>query len=237
MIVVIGSSRAPRISSGSSTTVLGRPDISSRPRTSARNSSSVGNAEPMAILIFSAVCSPMAMPCSLRMWVWMAASKSKLPTRTALSDTIPPRDRMADSEVPPPMSTTIEPIGSLIGSSAPMAAAIGCSMSWHSAAPARRAASVTARRSTWVMAEGTQITTRGRLNRDTPTRSSTSRIIRWVTSKSVMAPARSGRTAMMWPGVRPIICQASVPTARTSWLWLLRAMTDGSLRTMPSPRT
>ncbi len=41
-----------------------------------------------------------------------------------------------------------------------MAAAMGCSMSWASAAPARRAASVTARRSTSVMADGTQITTR-----------------------------------------------------------------------------
>ena len=90
-----------------------------------------------------------------------------------------------------------------------MAAAIGCSISWASAAPARRTASVTARRSTAVMAEGTQITTRGRLKRFTPTRWRTRRIMRWVMSKSVMAPWRSGRTATMWPGVRPIICQAS----------------------------
>ena len=93
---------------------------------------------------------------------------------------------------------------------------MGCSMSCASAAPARRAASVTARRSTAVIADGTQMTTRGRLNRLTPTRSRTSRIMRWVTSKSVMAPARSGRTATMCPGVRPIICQASWPTANTS---------------------
>ena len=78
-----------------------------------------------------------------------------------------------------------------------MAAAIGCSMSWASAAPARRAASVTARRSTSVMADGTQMTTRGRLNRLTPTRWSSSRIMRWVISKSVIAPWRSGRTATM----------------------------------------
>ena len=45
--------------------------------------------------------------------------------------------------------------------------------------------------------EGTQITTRGRLNRLTPTRLSSSRIISWVTSKSVMAPFRNGRTATM----------------------------------------
>jgi len=66
-----------------------------------------------------------------------------------------------------------------------------------SAAPARRAASVTARRSTAVIADGTQITTRGRLSRLTPTRCNSSRIMRWVTSKSVIAPLRSGRTATM----------------------------------------
>jgi hypothetical protein len=35
------------------------------------------------------------------------------------------------------------------------------------------------------------------------------RIRRSVTSKSVIAPPRSGRTATMYPGVRPIICHAS----------------------------
>jgi hypothetical protein len=70
-------------------------------------------------------------------------------------------------------------------------------MSWASAAPARRAASVTARRSTSVMADGTQMTTRGRLNFEIPARANSSRIMRCVTSKSVMAPLRSGRTAWM----------------------------------------
>jgi len=46
-------------------------------------------------------------------------------------------------------------------------------------------------------ADGTQITTRGRLKRLTPTRLRRRRIISWVTSKSVMAPLRSGRTATM----------------------------------------
>jgi hypothetical protein len=45
-----------------------------------------------------------------------------------------------------------------------------------------------ARFSTAVMADGTQMTTRGRLNRFTPTRFNRSRIISWVTSKSVIAP-------------------------------------------------
>ena len=88
-------------------------------------------------------------------------------------------------------------IGSLMGSPAPIAAAIGCSISWASAAPARLVASMTARRSTGVIADGTQITTRGRLNRETPTRFNSRRIISWVTSKSVIAPLRRGLTATM----------------------------------------
>ena len=62
-----GSSIASRTSSGERMTVLGRPLISSRPRTSALTSSRVGQAEPMATLISSAVRSPMAMPYSRRM--------------------------------------------------------------------------------------------------------------------------------------------------------------------------
>ena len=60
------SSIAKRISSGVSITVLGSPVIRSRPRTSACVSSCVGSADPIAILISSAVRSPMAMPCSRR---------------------------------------------------------------------------------------------------------------------------------------------------------------------------
>ena len=47
-------------------TVFGRPVMRSRPRTSALTSSSMGQADPMAILISSAVRSPMAMPYSRR---------------------------------------------------------------------------------------------------------------------------------------------------------------------------
>jgi hypothetical protein len=99
--------------------------------------------------------------------------------------------------VPPPTSITMFATGSLIGRPAPIAAAIGCSSSCASAAPARRAASFTARRSTSVIADGTQITTRGRLKRLTPARCSNKRIMRCVMSKSVIAPLRSGRTATM----------------------------------------
>ena len=122
---------------------------------------------------------------------------SKDPTLRASIATTPPRESSADSEVPPPMSTTMLPTGSLIGRLAPIAAASGCSINCASAAPALLAASVTARRSTAVIAEGTHTSTLGRLSRLTPTRSSSSRTIRWVTSKSVMAPFRSGLTATM----------------------------------------
>ena len=160
---------------------------------------------------------------------------SKLPTRIASRATTPPREITAVSLVPPPISMIMFPTGSSMGNSAPIAAAIGCSMSCASEAPARRVASVTARRSTSVIADGTQITTFGRVKRETPTRCSNNRIIRSVISKSVMAPPRNGRTATMYPGVRPIMFHASWPVASTSPVLRLTAMTDGSLSTMPLP--
>ena len=87
---------------------------------------------------------------------------SNEPTRNASSATTPPSEITATSVVPPPTSITMLPIGSWIGSPAPIAAAIGCSMRYVCAAPARRAASSTARCSTWVIADGTQISTRAR---------------------------------------------------------------------------
>src|SRR3546814_20929044 len=57
-----------------------------------------------------------------------------------------------------------------------------------------------------------------------------------------MTPSFIGRIVVIPPGVRPSICLASVPTAATvrlpeperSWR---TATTDGSLSTMPCPRT
>ena len=63
--------------------------------------------------------------------------------------------------VPPPMSTTIDPIGSVTGMSAPIAAAIGSSIRKTWRAPAFDAASRIARRSTEVEPDGTQITISG----------------------------------------------------------------------------
>ena len=52
-------------------------------------------------------------------------------TNAALTEvefTTPPRDKTATSEVPPPISTTIEPVGSDTGRPAPIAAATGSSI-------------------------------------------------------------------------------------------------------------
>ena len=58
-----------------------------------------------------------------------------------------------------------------------------------------------------------------------------------VTSKSAMTPSLSGRIALIVPGVRPSIRFASTPTAWTSPVRWSMATTDGSLRTIPRPRT
>ena len=58
-----------------------------------------------------------------------------------------------------------------------------------------------------------------------------------VYSKSAMTPSFIGLIATMLPGVRPSISLASRPTASTRPLTLLMAMIDGSLTTMPLPRT
>ena len=76
--------------------------------------------------------------------------------------TMPPSAITATSVVPPPMSTIMQPFGSMIGSPAPIAAAIGSSIRNASRAPALSAASWTARFSTSVTPLGMPTTTRGR---------------------------------------------------------------------------
>jgi len=56
-----------------------------------------------------------------------------------------------------------------------------------------------------------------------------------VTSKSAMTPSFMGRIATMFPGVRPSISLAALPTASTLFVILLIATIDGSLTTMPRP--
>ena len=78
---------------------------------------------------------------------------------------MPPSASTATSLVPPPMSTIMLPLGSAIGSSAPIAAAIGSSIRLTWPAPAAMQASSTARFSTSVTPDGTHITTRARVRR------------------------------------------------------------------------
>src|ERR1700742_765966 len=70
---------------------------------------------------------------------------------------MPPNESTATSVVPPPISTTIEPVGSVTGNPAPIAAAIGSSIKNTRRAPADSADSWIARRSTAVDPEGTQM--------------------------------------------------------------------------------
>ena len=153
---------------------------------------------------------------------------------------MPPSEITATSVVPPPTSTIMLPDGSVTGSPAPIAAAIGSSISSTRRAPALSALSWMARRSTAVLPDGTQTMIIGEAK---PRRLCTLRmkclIISSATSKSAITPSRSGRMAEMLPGVRPSICLASSPTAstclrpRTSAI----ATTLGSASTMPRPFT
>jgi hypothetical protein len=88
------------------------------------------------------------------------------------------------------------------------------------------------------MPDGTQITMRGRANRDRLcTRWMKYRSIRSVMSASEITPSLSGRIARTWLGVRPIIRLASAPTATILPVCSSMATTLGSSRTTPRPRT
>jgi len=143
---------------------------------------------------------------------------------------MPPSDRMATSVVPPPMSTTIEPVGSVTGRPAPIAAAIGSSISHTLRAPAlsadswmggvRRRWSRTARRPRSGMGEGAAIVHLGDEVLD-------HRFGDFEVGDDAVAQRR---IAWMLPGVRPSIILASSPTAST-WrlpLCVVSATTDGS---------
>ena len=85
--------------------------------------------------------------------------------------------------------------------------------------------------------DGAQMTIRGRAKRECSTLSRNWRSIASVTSKSAITPWRSGRSAEIEAGVRPIIRCASEPTAWTSPVRWSIATTDGSDSTIPRPRT
>src|SRR6266699_2799943 len=127
MIMLSGSSMAPRTSSEDISMVFGRPQTRSRPRISTFGSAAAGNAEPTEILMYSAVRSPSMSECAFLTKVMMAWSSSSPPTRIDSEVTMPPSEITATSVVPPPISTTMLPTGSLTGSPAPIAAARGSS--------------------------------------------------------------------------------------------------------------
>ena len=111
-IRVNGSSSALLISSAVTTIVRGNPVTRSRPRNSADVSSGVGNAVPTVVLISSAVLSPSIREYSfLTNWI-RASSNSSPPVRIDSEVTTPPSEITATSVVPPPISTTMFPVGS-----------------------------------------------------------------------------------------------------------------------------
>src|SRR3954471_20499461 len=114
-IWLTGSSIALRISSELTTMVFGRPVTRSRPRISACGSSGAGNADPIAILISSAVRSPSIRLYSFFTYAMIEPSSSSPPVRIDWLVTMPPREMTATSVVPPPMSTTMLPVGSCTG--------------------------------------------------------------------------------------------------------------------------
>ena len=71
--------------------------------------------------------------------------------------TIPPKDNIAISVVPPPISITILPLGLDISIPAPIAATLGSSSRNTFLAPVLSAASLIAFFSTWVIFDGQHI--------------------------------------------------------------------------------
>ena len=151
------------------------------------------------------------------MWLTMDSSISSPAILIEPETLISAREIRAISVVPPPMSTIMLAIGSVTGSPAPMAAAMGSSTRYVRLAPARSALFSTARFSTAVIPDGIAITTRGlkKLRRPWTLRMKYESIAS-VISKSVMTPSFSGRMAVIEPGVFPSISLATAPTALPS---------------------
>src|SRR3954452_10056527 len=234
-IRLMGSAIACRTSTSSSRTSTVLPDESSRPTTNAAFPLPIGNAEPTARLTSSAARSPIATPYVSRTWSWIATSRSNPPTPTVCPDTMPPIETTAISERAPPMSTMRLPIGSWIGSPAPIAAASGSPTSVTCFAPLISTASSSARRSTGELSDAIVISTRGFGYRPGAARRITTSSRRCVISNSVKVPSRSGRTPTTPPEPLPMMRQASSPTATTRSESASSATTVASSNTIPSP--
>ena len=147
----------------------------------------------------------------------IAASRSNPPMRTVRPVMTPPIETTAISARPPPMSAIRCPIGSWIGRPAPIAAASGSSTRVTPLPPANPTASSIARFSTSELSDGMQMQDPRPLEpRDPPALRITASRNRWVTSKSVIVPSRSGRIPMTLPESAPMRRNASSPIATTS---------------------
>ena len=111
--------------------------------------------------------------------------------------TIPFMDTIATSVVPPPISTIILPLAFPILTPAPINAAIGSSIKYAFREPALIAASTTARFSTSVINDGTQMIILGFSSRFPVTRRINSRIIYCAIRSSEITPLDSGRTTVI----------------------------------------
>ncbi len=89
---------------------------------------SASDAAPISILRRSAVGSPIVTLYLFRTKLAIDSSNLSPAIRIERLDTIPPKEIVATSVVPPPISTTIEPVGSITGKPAPTAAANGSSI-------------------------------------------------------------------------------------------------------------
>jgi hypothetical protein len=157
---------------------------------------------------------------------------------------MPPSEITPTSVVPPPMSTTIEPEASLTPAGRRRWPRPSVPRSGRPReAPAPRADSRMARRSTWVEPQGTQMMMRGLGAQQRGwTILMNCLSICSVTVKSAITPSFIGRMASMLPGTLPSMALASLPTAWMVFLpfgppsWRM-ATTEGSSSTMPLPRT
>ena len=152
-------------------------------------------------------------------------------TFTDLSHTIPERAMTAISVVPPPISIIIFPLGCMIFTPIPMAAAMGSWIRYTSFPLTRSADSRTARISTSVIPDGIQMTMR---------RAGVKKrflsagiflinilIICSEASKSAITPSFNGRIVLMFSWVFPCIRAASCPTAMILFVTRSRATIDG----------
>ena len=140
----------------------------------------------------------------------------------------------AISEVPPPMSITILPIGASTSRPAPSAAAIGSKIIYTSRPPARSAESRTARISTLVEPEGIPITILSEGEKRWPlvfTLLTRPRISISAAVKSAITPSFNGRIVRILGLVRSCIILAAIPTATTFCVRTSIATIEGSSTT------